>query len=64
MGSRTSTVSRKNVTVINFARSHAHIRVSIGFLCTVSEIQNTGHSRLISPREVVQAWFREKIRWS
>ncbi|RWV86649.1 hypothetical protein GW17_00051429 [Ensete ventricosum] len=36
MGSRTSTVSRKNVTVINFARSHAQIRVSIGFSCTVT----------------------------
>ncbi|RZS10614.1 hypothetical protein BHM03_00041865 [Ensete ventricosum] len=49
MGSRTSTVSRKNVTVINFARSHALIRVSIGFSCTVSEIQNTCYSRHISP---------------
>ncbi|RWW37469.1 hypothetical protein BHE74_00057406 [Ensete ventricosum] len=49
MGSRTSTVSRKNVIVINFARSHTQIRVSIGFSCTVSEIQNTGHSRHISP---------------
>ncbi|RWW43570.1 hypothetical protein BHE74_00050752 [Ensete ventricosum] len=49
-------VSRKNTTVINFALS----RVSIGFSCTVSKIQNTGHSRLISPREVVQARFREK----
>ncbi|RRT31519.1 hypothetical protein B296_00057845 [Ensete ventricosum] len=49
MGSRTSTVSRKNTTVINFARSHAQIRVSIGFSCTISEIQNTGHSRRISP---------------
>ncbi|RRT31298.1 hypothetical protein B296_00058116, partial [Ensete ventricosum] len=30
----------KNETVINFARS----RVSIGFSCTISEIQNTGQS--------------------
>ncbi|RZS29335.1 hypothetical protein BHM03_00063050 [Ensete ventricosum] len=41
MGSHTSTVSRKNMTVINFARCHVQIRVSIGFSCTVSEIQNT-----------------------
>ncbi|RRT33942.1 hypothetical protein B296_00048990 [Ensete ventricosum] len=50
-------VSRKNMMVINFARS----RVLISFLSTVSKIQNTGHSRLISPREVVQARFHEKI---
>ncbi|RWV77781.1 hypothetical protein GW17_00061349 [Ensete ventricosum] len=49
MDSRTSTLSKKNTTVINFARSRALSRVSIGFLCTVSEIQNTGHSRCISP---------------
>ncbi|RRT31160.1 hypothetical protein B296_00058143, partial [Ensete ventricosum] len=57
---RMSMVSRKNVTVINFAQS----RVSIGFSCTVSEIQNTGLSRLISPLEVVQARFHKKIRRS
>ncbi|RWV79472.1 hypothetical protein GW17_00059399 [Ensete ventricosum] len=75
LGSRTSLVSRKNVTVINFAQSRAQNRVSIDFLCTVSEIQNTshsqhispspkiqntGHSQHISPWEVVRAWFREK----
>ncbi|RWV79222.1 hypothetical protein GW17_00059684 [Ensete ventricosum] len=49
MGSRTSTVSRNYTMVINFARSRALSRVSIGFSCTVSEIQNTGHSRCISP---------------
>ncbi|RWW49684.1 hypothetical protein BHE74_00044107 [Ensete ventricosum] len=31
MGSRTSIVSQKNVTVINFAQSHALSRVSIIF---------------------------------
>ncbi|RRT33565.1 hypothetical protein B296_00042057 [Ensete ventricosum] len=50
MVSRMSMVSRKNATVINFARS----RVSIGFSCTVSDIQNTGHSRLISPSMLSQ----------
>ncbi|RRT53584.1 hypothetical protein B296_00024635 [Ensete ventricosum] len=49
MVSRTSTVSRKNTTAINFVRSLAQSRVFIGFLCTVSEIQNTSHSRCISP---------------
>ncbi|RWV79219.1 hypothetical protein GW17_00059677 [Ensete ventricosum] len=49
------------------------------FLCTVSEIQNTGHSRRIStweviqntghsqrisPWEVVRIRFHEKTRWS
>ncbi|RWW54163.1 hypothetical protein BHE74_00039269 [Ensete ventricosum] len=51
MGSRASTVSRKNVIVINFAQS----RVSIGFSCTVLKIQNTS-----SQWEVVRAWFPEK----
>ncbi|RWW53458.1 hypothetical protein BHE74_00040041 [Ensete ventricosum] len=49
MASHTSTVSRKNMTVINFAQSHGQIRVSIGFSCTISEIQNNGHSQHISP---------------
>ncbi|RZS25474.1 hypothetical protein BHM03_00058674 [Ensete ventricosum] len=31
MGSRTSTVSLKNTTIINFARSRSLSRVSIGF---------------------------------
>ncbi|RWW83244.1 hypothetical protein BHE74_00008241 [Ensete ventricosum] len=45
MGSHTSTISRKNATVINFAQS----QISIGFSRTVSEIQNTGNSQRISP---------------
>ncbi|RZR75226.1 hypothetical protein BHM03_00052363 [Ensete ventricosum] len=49
MGSRTSTLSRKNATVINITRSRAKSRVSIGFSCTISEIQNTGQSQRISP---------------
>ncbi|RWW06180.1 hypothetical protein GW17_00030498 [Ensete ventricosum] len=57
MESRMTMVSRKNAMVINFAQS----RDSIGFSCTVSEIQNTGLSSLISPWEVVQARFRKKI---
>ncbi|RWV94145.1 hypothetical protein GW17_00043343 [Ensete ventricosum] len=60
MVSRMSMVSRKNAMVINVAQS----RVLIGFSCTVSEIQNTGLSRRISPWEVVQARFRKKIRRS
>ncbi|RZS29166.1 hypothetical protein BHM03_00062862, partial [Ensete ventricosum] len=38
----------KNATVINFTQSCVQSRVSIGFTCTVLEIQNTGHSRRIS----------------
>ncbi|RWW38733.1 hypothetical protein BHE74_00056005 [Ensete ventricosum] len=56
MVSRMSMVSRKNTIVIKFTQS----RVSIGFSCTVSKIQNTGLSRLISPWEVVQARFRKE----
>ncbi|RWV77903.1 hypothetical protein GW17_00061212 [Ensete ventricosum] len=56
MVSRTSMVSRKNVTVINVARS----LVSIGFSCTVSKIQNTGHSRCISSWDVVRVRFHKK----
>ncbi|RRT31326.1 hypothetical protein B296_00057503 [Ensete ventricosum] len=59
MGSRTSTLSQKNTTVINFARSRALSRVSIGFSCTVSKIQNTGYSRHISPWEVIRAPSRK-----
>ncbi|RZR95953.1 hypothetical protein BHM03_00024860, partial [Ensete ventricosum] len=56
MGSRTSMVSRKNATFINFVRS----RVSISVLCTISKIQNIGNSQRISPWEVVRSRFREK----
>ncbi|RWW35246.1 hypothetical protein BHE74_00059841 [Ensete ventricosum] len=35
----------KNATIINFAQSHVRSRVSIGFSCTVSEIQKIGHSQ-------------------
>ncbi|RZS26983.1 hypothetical protein BHM03_00060408 [Ensete ventricosum] len=61
MGSRTITVSQKNLLVIYFARSRAQSRVSIGFSCTILEIQNIGHSRCISPWEVVRARFHEKM---
>ncbi|RWW41020.1 hypothetical protein BHE74_00053516 [Ensete ventricosum] len=64
MGSRTSMVSQKNSTVIYFARSHVQSRVSIGFSCTISEIQNFGHSQHFSPWEVVQERFDKKMRWS
>ncbi|RWV79274.1 hypothetical protein GW17_00059616 [Ensete ventricosum] len=60
MVSHMSMVSRKNAMVLNFAQS----RVSIGFSCTVSEIQNAGLSRLISPSEVIQERFRKKIQRS
>ncbi|RRT36047.1 hypothetical protein B296_00050026, partial [Ensete ventricosum] len=40
--------------------NHAQSRVSIGFSCIISEIQNTGHYRHISPWEVIRAWFRKK----
>ncbi|RRT35207.1 hypothetical protein B296_00057496 [Ensete ventricosum] len=43
-----------------FVQSHVQTRVSIGFSCTFSEIQNTGDSQCISPWEVVRAWYREK----
>ncbi|RRT31108.1 hypothetical protein B296_00058368 [Ensete ventricosum] len=49
MGSRTSTLSQKNTTVKNFERSRAWSRVSLGFSCTISKIQNSCHSRCISP---------------
>ncbi|RZR77631.1 hypothetical protein BHM03_00002746 [Ensete ventricosum] len=43
MGSHTSTVLRKNATVINFIQS----RVSIGFSSIISKIQNSSHSQCI-----------------
>ncbi|RZR71135.1 hypothetical protein BHM03_00003766 [Ensete ventricosum] len=48
----------KNAIIINFAQSHT--QVPIDFSCTISKIQNTGHSQRISPWEVVRARFREK----
>ncbi|RRT52958.1 hypothetical protein B296_00044488, partial [Ensete ventricosum] len=53
IGNRTSTVSRKNAMVINFVQSHRFNH----FSCTVSKIQNTGHSQCISPWEIVRARF-------
>ncbi|RWW42826.1 hypothetical protein BHE74_00051582 [Ensete ventricosum] len=44
----TSMVLQKNATVINFVQSRAKSGVMIGFTCTVSEIQNTAHSRRVS----------------
>ncbi|RRT38759.1 hypothetical protein B296_00039521 [Ensete ventricosum] len=41
MGSHTNRVLRKNSMDIIFAQCHTRSRVSIGFLCTVSVIQNT-----------------------
>ncbi|RRT35676.1 hypothetical protein B296_00038010, partial [Ensete ventricosum] len=55
LGSHSSLVSRKNVMVLNFAQSCAQSRYSINFSCSISEIQNTGHSQCISPWEVVRA---------
>ncbi|RZS19874.1 hypothetical protein BHM03_00052330, partial [Ensete ventricosum] len=54
----------KNMTVINFARCCVQSRVSIDFSCTVSKIQNIGHSRCISSREVVPTQIREKMQRS
>ncbi|RWV85744.1 hypothetical protein GW17_00052439 [Ensete ventricosum] len=51
MGSRTRMVSQKNSMVINIARCHT----AIDFSFTVSKIQNNGHSRRISPWEVIRA---------
>ncbi|RRT68153.1 hypothetical protein B296_00009979 [Ensete ventricosum] len=48
------------MTVRNFTQCHARSRVSIGFSCTVSKIQNTGHSQRSSPWEVVRARFHKK----
>ncbi|RWV91684.1 hypothetical protein GW17_00046007 [Ensete ventricosum] len=64
MRSRLCTVSRKNVTLINFAQSRMYSLVSIDFSCNVSEFQDTAHFQSISPREVIRAWFREKTQWS
>ncbi|RWW47064.1 hypothetical protein BHE74_00046979 [Ensete ventricosum] len=50
----------KNATVINIAQSHMRSQVSIGFSCTILEIQSTGHSQCSSPWEVVRARFHKK----
>ncbi|RRT65724.1 hypothetical protein B296_00000282 [Ensete ventricosum] len=47
-----------------FEHSHVQSRVLISFLCTIFEVQNSGHSQHISPWEVVRVWFYKKSRWS
>ncbi|RWV80570.1 hypothetical protein GW17_00058135 [Ensete ventricosum] len=47
MGSRMSMVSQRNAMIINFTQSRTRNRISIGFPCTDSEIQNNGHSQCI-----------------
>ncbi|RRT39688.1 hypothetical protein B296_00044698 [Ensete ventricosum] len=42
------------------SQSYARSQVLIGFLCTVSEIQNSGNSKGSSSLEVVRPWFYEK----
>ncbi|RWW82063.1 hypothetical protein BHE74_00009485 [Ensete ventricosum] len=64
LGSHTSLVSRKNITVKNFAQSHVQSRVSIGFSCTISKIQNAGHFQRIMLSDVIRARFHEKMRRS
>ncbi|RWV83439.1 hypothetical protein GW17_00054946, partial [Ensete ventricosum] len=54
IGSRMSLVSQKNATVINFVQSHVQSRVSIDFSCSISKIQNTGHSQRIRPYSEIQ----------
>ncbi|RZS24280.1 hypothetical protein BHM03_00057330 [Ensete ventricosum] len=49
MESCTRRVSRKRTTFISFLQCHARCRISVGISCTVSEIQNTGFSKRISP---------------
>ncbi|RWW39832.1 hypothetical protein BHE74_00054799 [Ensete ventricosum] len=51
MGSRTSTVSQKNMTIINFAQSRTQSRFRSNFSCTISKIQNTSYSQRINPWE-------------
>ncbi|RRT31453.1 hypothetical protein B296_00056622, partial [Ensete ventricosum] len=51
----------KKRTGHKLSRSCKQSRVSIGFSCTVSKIQNTDHSQRNSPWYVVRAWFHEKM---
>ncbi|RWV78451.1 hypothetical protein BHE74_00035266 [Ensete ventricosum] len=51
MGSHMGTVSRKNITVINFTQSYAQSRVSIDFSRIISKFQNTGHAQCIGQWE-------------
>ncbi|RRT67233.1 hypothetical protein B296_00038116 [Ensete ventricosum] len=56
MGSRTSSVSQKKVILINFAQS----RVSIDFLCTVSEIQIKTIPNVLALRKLYELSFTKK----
>ncbi|RWW66997.1 hypothetical protein BHE74_00025594 [Ensete ventricosum] len=46
--------------VINFAQSRMQSRVSFDYSCTISKIQNTGHSQHIRPWEIVEHGFVKK----
>ncbi|RRT36921.1 hypothetical protein B296_00042951 [Ensete ventricosum] len=60
MGSHTSTISRKNATVINFLQSGTQSQFSIGFSCTISEIQNTGHPNVLAHVKSYEHGFTKK----
>ncbi|RZS06187.1 hypothetical protein BHM03_00036800 [Ensete ventricosum] len=61
MVSRTSMVSRKNATVINLSRSRAQKSSFDRFSCTISEIQNTSHSRLLADGKSYEHSFAKKL---
>ncbi|RWW45534.1 hypothetical protein BHE74_00048619 [Ensete ventricosum] len=60
MGSRTSMVSLKNETIMNFAQSHAQSQVSNGFSGTISEIQNTGIPNVLAHGKSYEHGFLKK----
>ncbi|RRT61352.1 hypothetical protein B296_00032936 [Ensete ventricosum] len=47
--------------VKNFARSHAQSHVSIGFSCTILEIQNIGHSDVLAHGKSYEHDFTKKL---
>ncbi|RZS28116.1 hypothetical protein BHM03_00061679 [Ensete ventricosum] len=61
MRSRTSMLSRKNATVINITRSRAQSRVSIGFSCTISEIQNMANPNVLAHESSFDPFFVHRL---
>ncbi|RRT39413.1 hypothetical protein B296_00047775 [Ensete ventricosum] len=60
MGCRTSTISRKNMTVINVVESHVQSRVLINFSRTVSEFQNIGIPNVLAHGKSYEYDFMKK----
>ncbi|RRT65726.1 hypothetical protein B296_00000288 [Ensete ventricosum] len=60
MGSHTSTISRKNVTVIIFVQSRTQSRVTIDFSCTSQKFKILTISNVLVHKKLYEHCFMKK----